>query len=125
MMNPFNNKYFPIGFVEHIAGRRYLLLPVAGVKSRNEDKLDGNWQNCSDVHQAEEPNSSDKLSVSWRQHNWNCRLVLDRRHKDGIWSIEHVESGRYGSENFSAGIGINCSDKTWLWFYAQRQEAME
>ena len=121
LLEPFSKKYFPTGFVEHIAGRRYLVLPVSGVKCRDEDKLEETWHNCSDIEQVIEPGTLDKLTVSWRQGPWFCKLVLDRRHDDGIWVITHAESGaRDNAEQFNAGVGINCGEKTWLWLYIQK-----
>ena len=35
LVDPFSKKYFPTGFVEHVAGRRYLVLPVSGVPIYN------------------------------------------------------------------------------------------
>ena len=50
-VDPFSNKYFPTGFVEHIAGRRILCLPVSGFKCRAEDQLEDVWSSCKDIEQ--------------------------------------------------------------------------
>ena len=120
LLEPFSRKYFPTGFVEHISGRRHLLLPVSGLKCRNDDKVEDAWQNCSDIDQVVERDSLDKLSISWRQNRWYCKLVLDRRQDDGIWEIIHAESCLRDGDNLSAGVVINCDEKTWLWFYSKQ-----
>ena len=123
LSEPFSNRYLPSGFVEHIAGRRYFVLPVAGVKCRDEDKLEETWQNCSDIDQVTETGALDKLTVSWRQGRWISKLVLDRRLDDGLWSIIHAESStRDNVDQLSAAVGINCGEKTWLWFYVSPQK---
>ena len=113
LLEPFSKKYFPTGFVEHIAGRRYLVLPISGVYCRDEDKLEDTWQNCSDIEQVVEQGALDKLDIKWRQGDWNCKLSVDRRHDDGIWAIVYADSGSRDVDYLSAGVGINCGEKTW------------
>ena len=122
LLEPFSKKYFPTGFVEHIAGRRYLVLPISGVYCRDEDKLEDTWQNCTDIEQIVEQGALDKLDIKWRQGCWNCKLVVDRRHDDGIWAIVYAESASRDVDYLSASVGIHCGEKTWLWLYVQQPD---
>ena len=71
------------------------------------------------------PGALERLTISWRQSPWNCKVVLDHRYDDGLWTIAHVESERHdgghrGWQPHSAGAGINTEDnRPWLWFYEQ------
>ena len=123
LVEPFSKKYLLTGFVEHVAGRQYLALPVDCVKCRDEDKLEDAWSSCRDIDHAVEPGSLDKLWISWRQGRWNCKVALDRRYEDGIWAIVHAESrNRDDNGQHSAGVGINCGEKPWLWFYVLKDD---
>ena len=118
LVEPFSKKYFPTGFVEHIAGRRYLVLPVSGVKCRDEDRLEDAHITCHDIDPVVKPGSLDKMSISWRQGRWISNVVVDRRDNDGIWAIVHVECrDRDDVYQQSASVGIHCGERTWLWFY--------
>ena len=124
LWNPFTRKYFPAGFVEHIAGRRRLVQSVSGVKCNEEDKQYND--DCSDIEEVTEPNSLDRLTISWRQSPWNCKVVLEHRYDDGLWTIVHVESERRGWQSHSTGMGINYDDnKPWPWFYVRETADQE
>ena len=40
-----------------------------------QDKLKDSWHACNDLDQVVETGSLDKLSVSWRQNGWWCKLI--------------------------------------------------
>ena len=67
MKESFSKKYFPTGFVEHIAGRKVLQLMASGIKCLEEDKAEQTWQHCNEIEQSIEQGTLDRLRVSWRQ----------------------------------------------------------
>ena len=114
LLEPFSKRYFPREFGEHIAGRRSFVLPVRGVKCSDEDKLEGAWQKCIHIEQAVEPQSMDRLTVSWSEGRWSCKLVLDRTPGDGSWAVVHAETRSRDSDQSTAGVGMNAGAKDWL-----------
>ena len=120
-MEPFSKKYFPTGFVEHIAGRKVLQLTISGIKCLEEDKAEQTWQHCNEIEQTIECGPGDRLKVSWRQRRWFCNLILGRRNERGHWTIVHAEFDTgCNADHLNPGVGINCDDKLWLWLFVRR-----
>eukprot|EP00928_Gymnodinium_smaydae_P031169 TRINITY_DN22967_c0_g2_i1.p1 TRINITY_DN22967_c0_g2~~TRINITY_DN22967_c0_g2_i1.p1 ORF type:complete len:617 (-),score=133.89 TRINITY_DN22967_c0_g2_i1:274-2124(-) len=129
LQDPHSGKYFPTSLVEHIAGRRFLVLPVSGVTYRDEDKAEEKWQYCENVDQDYGQHEGDHLTVSWCHGRWQCRLAIDRRSEDGVWEISKVETRyvdnktRYRETGYvEAGVGMSFEEKTRLWFFTVEED---
>ena len=116
IMNPFTRRYLPTGFVEHIAGRKRLALPVDGFKCCYEYDND----DCSDINEeGTEPGSL--VTISWRQSSWNCKVVLDPSRITNVHVECESDDRRASREPHTAGAGINYGDnRPWLWFFVQK-----
>eukprot|EP00928_Gymnodinium_smaydae_P028470 TRINITY_DN21701_c0_g3_i1.p1 TRINITY_DN21701_c0_g3~~TRINITY_DN21701_c0_g3_i1.p1 ORF type:complete len:685 (+),score=81.99 TRINITY_DN21701_c0_g3_i1:214-2268(+) len=125
LMDPFSGKYFSAMLVEHIAGRKSLVLPVTTVTCRDESATEDWRQTYDDASRIVEQADGDQLEVSWRQERWDCKLRMSKRSLDGAWEIREVETtGFHDRESSQASVGMSFGEKTQLWFFTKEKETI-